>query len=252
MIETRHNFILRQVSQLGTVAISELAKALNVSEMTIRRDLREMENLGLLRRTLGGAASPTGRSYEPPLFMRNQVAVDAKARIGKAAADFVETGESIALDIGSTTFELAKNLITKRNLTVLTPSLNIANLFINKPEIRTIITGGIIRSSEGSLIGQLPILAFEELFVDKAFLALGGLSCSAHCSEFNWEDSLVKKAMIKSAREVIAVVDSTKFEVTAFTQVCKFTSLSKLITNERPKDGLYEELRRNNVEVIVA
>lgn len=252
MAENRHQYILRKIYEEGTVSISDLALRLNVSEMTIRRDLKILEDDHLLKRTHGGAASASGRSYEPPLMIRNESEMEAKINIGKFAANLVENGDSIALDIGSTTFEVAKNLVSKKNLTIITPGLYIANLFLNKPDIRTILPGGIIRHGEGSLTGQLTKLAFEGLFVDKLFLGLGGISSQAGCTEYNWEDSLVKQAMLKSAKEVIAVVDATKFEIIAFAQVCPLSGIKRLITNRPPPDSLYQALKEANVKIDVA
>lgn len=252
MIENRQNYILKKINEDGSATIIDLAAELKVSEMTIRRDLKILEDEHLIKRMHGGASSASGRSYEPPLIIRNESEKEAKINIGKCAANFVENGDSIAIDIGSTTYEVAKNLASKKNLTIITPGLYIANLFFNKPDIRTILPGGIIRHGEGSLTGPLTKLAFEGLFVDKLFLGLGGISSQAGCTEYNWEDSLVKQAMLKSAKEVIAVVDATKFEIIAFAQVCPLSSLKRLITNKTPPDSLYLALKEANVEIDVA
>lgn len=252
MIENRHNHILRKIDKEGLVTIVELASDLKVSEMTIRRDLKILEDQNLLKRIHGGASSASGRSYEPPLIIRSEFEKEAKVNIGKCASSFVENGDSIAIDIGSTTYEVAKNLTMKRNLTVITPGLYIANLFFDRPDIKTILPGGIVRHGEGSLTGHLTELAFNGLFVDKLFLGLGGISSQAGCTEYNWEDSLVKQAMVKSAKEVIAVVDATKFEKIVFAQVCGLSSLKKIITNKTPPDNLFLALREAQVEIVVA
>lgn len=252
LIENRHNLILQRLNKEGQVFISELASQFQVSEMTIRRDLKELEAAHLLKRVHGGAVIASGRSYEPPLLIRNQSEIESKARIGEFAADLIEDGDSIAIDVGSTTFEFAKRLVNKKNLTLITPGLYIANLFLNKPDIRTILPGGIIRHSEGSLTGQLTVKAFEGLFVDKLFLGMGGISAQAGCTEYNWEDAVVKQAMIKSAKEVIALADASKFGVIAFAQICPLSSLRRLITNVRPPKSLYEALKRANVQVDIA
>ena len=163
MIENRNTFILQKINEEGKVSITELANELNVSEMTIRRDLMELEAEHLLKRVYGGAISASGRSYEPPLMIRSESEIEAKVNIGKFAASLVEDGDSLAIDIGSTTYEVAKNLTAKKNLTIITPGLYIANLFLNKPDIRTILPGGIIRHGEGSLTGQLTTQAFSSL-----------------------------------------------------------------------------------------
>ena len=252
LIENRHNLILQKLNREGQVAIGELAMQFDVSEMTIRRDLKELEAAHLLRRVHGGAVIASGRSYEPPLLIRNEAEIDAKAQIGKYASALVEDGDSIAIDIGSTTYEFAKQLVEKKNLTLITPGLYIANLFLNKPDIRTILPGGIIRHGEGSLTGQLTTKAFEGLFVDKLFLGMGGISSQAGCTEYNWDDAIVKQAMIKSAKEVIVLADASKFEVIAFAQICPLSSVKRLITNRMPPEPLYEALKKANVQIDIA
>lgn len=251
MIENRHNSILRKLRDEGEVTINELAAWLNVSEMTIRRDLKEMEAEQLLKRVHGGAVIATGRSYEPPLLIRSETEIEAKALIGEFAANLVEDGDSVAIDIGSTTYELAKNLAGKNNLTIITPGLYIANLFLNKPNIRMILAGGIIRHGEGSLTGQLTVKAFEGLFVDKLFLGMGGISAHAGCTEYNWDDAIVKQAMVRSAKEVIALVDASKFDVVAFAQICPLPDLNRLITNQMPTGDLLQALKDADVEIVV-
>jgi DeoR/GlpR family transcriptional regulator of sugar metabolism len=202
--------------------------------------------------TGGGAVIASGRSYEPPLLIRSETQIEAKSSIGKLAADLVEDGDSLAIDIGSTTYELAKNLVSKMNLTIITPGLYIANLFMSKPDIRTILPGGIIRHSEGSLTGQLTVKAFEDLFVDKLFLGMGGINAQAGCTEYNWDDANVKQAMIKSAKEVIALVDASKFNVIAFARICPLSRLKRMITNQAPPNDLYQALKEANVEIDLA
>lgn len=252
LIENRHKLILKQLNKEGEVSISGLAAILNVSEMTIRRDLKELEAEHLLKRVHGGAVIASGRSYEPPLLIRSESETLAKAQIGDCAAALVEDGDSIAIDIGSTTYELARKLVKKKNLTILTPSLVIANLFLNNPDVRVILPGGIVRHGEGSLTGQLTTKAFEGLFVDRLFLGMGGINSLAGCTDYNWEDAIVKQAMIKSAKEVIGLVDATKFEVIAFAQICPLASLKRLVSNLQPPDSLHKALNQAKVEFELA
>jgi DeoR/GlpR family transcriptional regulator of sugar metabolism len=248
----RREHILKEIENVGTVSVLELATSLNVSSMTIRRDLINLEQEGLIRRIYGGAVSDIRRAYEPPLALRSAQASTAKQLIGKTAAELVGEGDTVALDVGSTTFEVAKNLVDRRNLTIVTPSLHVANLFINQPDVRLILPGGIVRRGEASLIGGLTLQAFDGLFVDRLFLGVGCLDATTGLTEFNWEDTQVKQAMIKSAKEVIAVVDSTKFGKVAFARVCHFNSIHKLVTDRPPPDPILAKLNQANVKIVLA
>lgn len=252
LAEERRRRILEIVESEGSVSVEALAQRFRVSEMTIRRDLRLLEQNGLLRRVHGGATSSRGRSYEPPFLLRIRERAEAKARIGAAAANLVRDGDSIALDVGTTTLEIARCLGNRKNLTVITPSLHIANALSNLSTIRLIVTGGILRPVELSLVGHLAERAFQEFFVDKLFLGIGGISLEAGLTEFNLEDAQVKKAMLKSAKECIVVADASKLGNIAFASVAPLSSVHKLITDTSADPEFVARLREIGIEVILA
>ena len=215
--------------------------------MTIRRDLAELERAGLVRRVHGGAVNARGRSFEPPLLLRSSEKRESKALIGRMAAELVADGDSLALDIGTTTYELARNLVGRHNLTIITPSLHIANLLLNEPDITVIVTGGIVRRGEASLIGDLAVRAFKGLFVDRLFLGAGGVDSHAGVTEYNWDDALVKRAMTQSAKETILLADASKFERVAFASVAPLSAIHRLVTDKPPPPSLLEALRASQV-----
>jgi len=248
----RKAYILNKLDANGLVEINALVEELAVSGMTIRRDLIELEKEGLLRRVHGGAVNSRGRSYEPALRVRSSRNIQAKQKIGKYAAELVEEGDAIALDVGSTTMEIAKNLPSSYNLTILTSSLLIANELYNQPLFRVVLSGGIIRREEGSLIGDLAVSAYKGLYIDKLFLGLGGIGKGVGLTEYNWEDVLVKKAMIKSAKEIYVVADSSKFNRTAFVSIANFDEIHHLITDRMPEKEILSELQNAGVTLHLA
>jgi DeoR/GlpR family transcriptional regulator of sugar metabolism len=250
--EDRHTFILRQIEDRGSVSVVDLASQLGVSEMTIRRDLTDLEKEGGIRRVHGGAVGARGRSYEPPLILREAENQDAKVRIGKMAASLVAEGDSIALDIGSTTLEIARHLVGRRNLTVVTSSLHIATLIYTEPEIRLILTGGIVRHGESSMIGDLARHAYQALHVDRLFLAVAAVDAEAGLTEYNWDDALVKQAMIESAKEVILVADSSKFDRVAFARVAPLGAVHQIVTDRAPSGALSAALQRSGTRIRLA
>jgi DeoR/GlpR family transcriptional regulator of sugar metabolism len=250
--EGRRSSILEWIEQQGTGSLAELSRALNVSEMTIRRDLEALERGGMIRRIRGGAISTRGRSYEPPYLTRAVQASQAKQHIGDVAARMVVDGDSLALDTGTTTFEVARRLVGRRNLTIVTPSLRIANLLAGQPDIRLILSGGIVRPGEASMVGELPRQAFRGLFVDKLFLGVGCIDAGAGLTEYNWDDTLVKQAMIRSAKRVIVVADASKFGKIAFAHVAPLEAMHVLVTDAAPPATLRERLNAVGVKVVVA
>lgn len=247
----RHQFILEQIEQRGSVNVLELAEVLNVSDMTVRRDLTELEKLGLVRRFHGGAISARGRSYEPPLFTRSIAYVKEKELIGQYAAEMVVEGNSIALDIGTTVYQVAVNLKDTNNITLITPSIPIAELFYERSDVRLIIPGGVVRPTEKSMVGEFARRNLEQLFVDRLFLGAGAIDSEAGITEFNIDDALIKQVMIKNAKEVVLVADSSKFQKVTFAFVAPLKSVNHLITNSLPPSDLLQCLKTNGVAVHV-
>jgi len=251
-LANRHRTIISAVELQGTVRVSELAKLLDVTEMTIRRDLSQLEREGLVKRVHGGGISIRGRSYEPTLALRNTVHVEQKRRIAQQAARLVVEGDFIALDVGSTTYELARCLSARRNLTIITPSLLIATVLANHPDIRLIVPGGIVRIGETSMIGELSQRALEMFHTDRLFLGVGGIDAGAGLTEYNWDDTLVKQAMLKTAKQVIAVADASKFDRIATLEIAPLEVMDILVTDQPPPPALSEALERAHVNVILA
>jgi DeoR/GlpR family transcriptional regulator of sugar metabolism len=248
----RQRAILSAVEAQGTVRVSELARQFGVTEMTIRRDLDELERKELVKRIHGGGVSARGRFYEPTLTLRNTVHIEQKQRIARAAAELVQEGDMVALDVGSTTYEVGRCLIGHRNLTIITPSLLIATLFVNQPDIRLILPGGIVRPGETAMIGELSHRAFEIFNVDKLFLGVGGIDAQAGLTEYNWDDAQVKQAMLRSSKQTIVLADASKFNHIATVKVAQFEAVQCLVTDQPPPPAIASAMERAHVGVIVA
>jgi DeoR/GlpR family transcriptional regulator of sugar metabolism len=247
----RHQVIVNKLESQGSVSVSDLVKEFGVSEMTIRRDLVILENKGLLRRVHGGALSQRGRSYEPPYMIRSTENMDSKQRIGQFAASLVNNGDSLTLDIGTTTLEIAKNLHSKNDLTIITPSLQIANELVSHPGIRLILSGGVLRPGELSMVGHLAERIFDEFYVDKLFLGAGAFDVRTGASEFNIEDALVKRAMVKTAKQVILVADSSKFNQVALTSIVDLKSIHTIVTDNELDPIIVSNLNEEGIEVFL-
>ena len=250
--EERHQIILNILENQGSVLVTDLVSQFDVSEMTIRRDLDVLERKGLLRRVHGGAVSDRGRSYEPPFLSRSTTHQEEKERIGKMAAELVRSGDSITLDVGTTTLEVARHLAEKQNLTIITPCFQIASLLCENPSIRLILTGGILRHSELSMVGHLAERVFDEFYVDKLFLAAAGVDFDSGLTEYNLEDTLVKQAMIRTAKQVILVTDSSKFNRVAFTAIAPIDVIDTVVTDRSVAPSIVSKLKDLDIDVILA
>ena len=252
----RQSQVMEILQEKGRISIPEMCQQFGISDMTARRDLNEMDRLGLLRRIHGGAVVNLGRSYEPPYQMRSTKNQSAKACIGAKAAELIYDGDSIALDVGTTTLEIVKELKGKRNLTIITNSLQIANMVVDnlslENDARLILTGGVVRPRELSMIGSVTERAYQEFHVDKAFIGIGGISLEDGLTEYNIEDAIIKRMLLASAREKIVVADASKFGVTTFASVAPLKSADRIVTDPAVPLEMIEQIKTLGVEIILA
>jgi DeoR/GlpR family transcriptional regulator of sugar metabolism len=253
--EERHRKILDVIAEEGRITVAQICEMFSVSEMTARRDLRILDRQGLLRRVHGGAVSSLGRSYEPPYNLRVTQAVEVKQAIGRKAAEMVIEGDSIALDVGTTTLEIARALKDKHNLTIITASLTIANEIASQfslgSDVRLILTGGILREREFSMIGHIAERAYRDLHVDKAFIGIGGLDLKEGLTEYNLEDALVKRPLLQSARKRIVVAEGSKLGRITFATIGPLSAIQTLITDRSAPEDITAELENMGIQVLV-
>ena len=248
--DLRRRAILTKLKDSGEVIITKLVEEFGTSSMTIRRDLEFLEMEGLARRVRGGAISSLGRSYEPPIALRAGTANQAKLNIGRAAADLIHENETVIIDVGTTTLELAKALNRNLKFTAITSSLQIATELSTKPEIRTIVTGGVLRTGEMSMIGTTAENALTNFNCDTVFLGVGGISAENGLTEFNLEDAQVKQSAIKASRRCIVLADASKLGKVAFATVAAADQIDVLITDAEPNNPVIVALEQLGVDVI--
>jgi DeoR/GlpR family transcriptional regulator of sugar metabolism len=248
----RHDLILRLLEADGRVSVAALSTQTSVSEMTIRRDLETLESAGALSRVHGGAVPAQSQSYEPPFAVRAARHVEAKRRIGTAAAGLVHDGETVILDAGTTTIEVANALRGRRNLRLLALSLHIADMLVDEPGLTVMLPGGTARPGERSLIGELVLRGFRDLSFDTVFLTAGGVDLEHGISEYNLDDAAVKRAAFASARRRIAVADSSKLDRAAFARVAPLEQLDVLVTDDNAPPEFVKAVREIGVEVVLA
>lgn len=247
MKQQRQSEIVRILDDRGLATVTQLSDRFDVSEMTIRRDLLDLETAGLVRRVHGGATRSLGRAFEPPFRVRLASSHPAKRAIAKAATRHIREGDAIGLDVGSTVIEMVSEFVPIDNLTVVTASLRVANkvseLHALERSIRLIVTGGITRADELSLVGQRAIDTYRDIRLDTAFISVGGLALQGGATEFNLEDADVKRAMIVSSRDVIVLADSNKFHQTGFAHVMDLQRASLIITDDGIDPAIEADLR---------
>jgi DeoR/GlpR family transcriptional regulator of sugar metabolism len=248
----RSELTLQALHASGRVEVGDLASRFDVSEMTVRRDLEELERLGLCRRVHGGAVPSVSRSYEPPFALRMGLAPEAKARIATAVADLLPSGETVMLDTGTTTAAVAQALRGRDNLTILTASLPIASTLADEPGLRVIVLGGLLRPGEHSMVGALTLQAMEQFHVDTCVLGAGGVDADAGLTEFHLEDAAVKRAVVARSGRVVVAADATKLGTVAFATVCPVDRVSTIVTDADPNSTPSVALRDLGVDLVTA
>lgn len=235
----------------GHLTVSELAQRFGVSEMTIRRDLKQLASMGLVQREHGRAVYPQTSQARNAIFLtRLGEAQREKMAIGQAAVDLINEGESIILDSGTTTLAIALAL-TKKCI-VITNSLPVAEILGMRSEITTVLTGGEVQRATFSLTGPMTRENFSGFNADKLFLAATGVSIEKGLSTTNMVESEVKQAMINSAKEVILVAHSAKIGQVYYYTFARWDKINKLITDSNIDPVLQKKIEEYGVKVIIA
>lgn len=248
----RREKILALLKEDGSAKVVDLAKLFKVTEVTIRQDLEKLEAEDLIIKEHGGAylkyAFDTARSFS----LMNQENLDKKALIAQKCLDFIEVGDTIILDSGSTTTEIAKKLIGFKHLTVITNAINIAMMLGSEPGIEVIMTGGEFKPPTLSLTGQKAADFFKGINVQKLFLATAGISLKAGLTYPSINDIVVKKAMIDAAVTTYLVADSTKMGKSAFASLGALSLIDYIITDNGISKNEKDHFRKNDIELVIA
>lgn len=248
----RQNRILQLINEHQRVTVAQLSQALGVSDMTIRRDLARLEERGVLRRTHGGAVLLKYPPGDLPYYAREGEQLEEKEAIARLAAEMVQDGDTIVLDAGTTIAHLARRLIGKRHLTVITNSLYVINILLGAPDITVINTGGTLWVPTASFVGPLAVAALRRFTADKAFLATPAISLEAGVTNSNLYEAEVKAVMLEIARQKILLADHTKFGRTSYAIVAPIQAFDHLVTDEKTPAKVVAHIRTAGVDVRIA
>lgn len=247
----RQQQIAQVIRERKRATVAELSEHFGVSEATIRRDLEKLDSQGEIQRAHGGAVAVEQAAPEPPVVHRLVENEEEKRRIGQAAARLVQDSDVIFLGSGTTTLEVARHLDSKKNLTVITNALNIANQLADKPDITIIVTGGLLRHSELSLIGHITEQALKELRADKVIMGMRAISIEEGLTNDYLPETITDRTIIQFAPEVILVADHSKFGKVSTALVASITSISKIVTDTAVPAEIINAIKELGIEVIM-
>lgn len=248
----RRDRIARIVEEHGRARVTGLAAQFGVSAVTIRKDLLALEAAGRVLRAHGGAIAPNQSRPELSFEIRERLQQDEKARIGAAGAALVRDGDSIVMDASTTALSVARHLKGHggwSQLTVITNGLRLASELAGHPGITVLMLGGRVRWEALSVVGQLGDGLFSRVNVQKAFVGAAGFTLESGLADATDEEAQIKRSMVAAAREVIAIVDHTKWERAAFATFCPTDQISVVLTDQSSPDAMVRALRDRGVEV---
>lgn len=248
-LEERRGIIIEILNKQGRCRVVDLAQELDVSEVTVRQDLDIMEKQGLLRRTHGGAILSPKISYERSFQFEETSFRAEKERIGKAAAELVSDGDTIILDVGTTVTEVARNLISRKGLTVFTNALNIALLLEDYPAISVIVTGGTLRAKQHSLVNPYGRFILEKIHADLVFIGANGIEFKHGLTNVNIAEAEIKSFFIQAARRRVVVCDSSKVGNVALAKITGLDQVDLLITDDQADPEEVTRLKEVGLEV---
>lgn len=248
----RQQAILDLLQQRQRITVAEICAIFDVSEATARRDLETLATQGVIQRVRGGAILSKPAAPEPPLLERAREQAEAKARIGRVAAQLIHDGESVFLGSGTTVLEVARNLRTRRGLTVITNSLPVINMLADVSDITLVSLGGVLRPSELSFIGHITELALAEVRAEKVIIGIRAVSLEHGLTNDYLPETLTDRAILKVGRQVIVVADHTKLGTVASAYVAPLEAVNTLVTDRDADADFVQALRARGIQVILA
>ena len=248
----RRQRITDWIEEEGSARVRELAQAFNVTEATIRQDLERLEEAGRITREHGGAFLNSVPKQVASHALHHQVEMGRKQKIGKLAASLVDSNETIIFDAGTTTTEVANELIGRENLTIITNALNIAMMLGSVPGFSVHMPGGEFKPPTLSLTGDKSVDYFRDILAGKLFLATAGVDVNLGLTYPSFADLQLKQAMIQAAQHVYLVADATKINKPSFTRLGDLDLIQTFITDDGISDVQAKEFESRGIELMIA
>ncbi|WP_410514623.1 DeoR/GlpR family DNA-binding transcription regulator [Paenibacillus sp. BR2-3] len=247
--EERKRSIVQFVEKHSRGSVQELSQEMGVSESTVRRDLKELEEARLLKRTHGGAVSLQSVNFEAAISDKEDQYLDEKLRIARKAVEMIEAGDAILLDGGTTTLQIARELKTFSDIKVITNSIMVLNELKDCRNIEVSITGGMLRPDTMAFVGPMTERSLEMVRVDKAFLGTNGMDLHEGITTPNMLEAATKRKMISVAKQVVLVADHSKIGQVSFGKVADLDEMDYCIFDSETPENFVREITKMGVTV---
>ena len=247
----RHQHILTRLKKEGSVSVVDLCNELNVSSVTIRKDLKMLEEKELVFRTHGGGTLTNPYTADRPVKEKAMIRSGEKSGIGAAAARLIEPNDCILIASGTTVLSLAKNIQPKGNLTVITAALNVAIELIHHQDIEVIQLAGPIRKSSSSVTGLYAEKMLQDFSCSKLFLGVDGIDVEFGLTTTNMMEAQLNRRMIAASQKTIVLADSSKFGKRGFGRICGLEDIEQVITDSNISEHMVDTLKGLGIEVSI-
>ena len=247
----RHQHIISKLKKEGMVKVVDLCQELNVSSVTIRKDLKLLEDKELLYRTHGGGTLSNPYTVDRPVNEKAMIHSGEKSGIGEMAARLIEPNDCILIASGTTVLSLAKNIQPRGTLTVITAALNVAMELAHQPNIEVVQLPGMIRKSSSSVTGIYAEKMLEDFSCSKLFLGVDGIDPEFGLTTTNMMEAQLNKKMIAASQKTIVLADSSKFGKRGFGRICPLEDIEQVITDSNISDHMMETLKGMGIEVTI-
>jgi DeoR family transcriptional regulator of aga operon len=247
----RHRYILDQLEKKGLLTVSDLAKELNVTMVTVRKDLKILEEKGLLFRSHGSATLVSPYVSDRSVQVKKLEQVEEKGRIAQKALDYLEPNEAIIIGSGTTVGAFAQAIPRNYPLTVLTAAMNVALALIDTTELELVQLGGVVRKSSSSAVGHFAEEMLKSFACNKLFLSVDGISLEHGLTTSNMMEAHLNAEMIRSVQKTIVLADSQKFGRKGFGKICELEDIDVIITDAGIPEIYRERLEEKGIELVL-
>lgn len=251
-ITERHEYILNKIKEHNKISIQELCDEMNVSSVTIRKDLKLLEDKHLLFRTKGGASSNNPYATDKPILIKESINFDEKNKIAKKAIELIKDNDSILIGSGTTASALARYLNPSEKITVITPALRVAIELCNKPNIEVLQLGGLIRPNSSSVAGQYAMRILDEISCGIVFIGVDGIDLDFGITISNLTEATLNQKMISTSQKVVILADSSKFGRRGLGKICNIEDVDYIVTDNNISSTYINVLEESGIKVIIA
>ncbi len=245
----RHRVILNEIEKKGYITVQEISQQLNVSEVTIRKDLKQLEERKMLLRSHGGASPLSSLIYDRHIDEKEKIMVDEKLRIADAANQLVKKDDRIIIASGTTVLYFARKISMSEPITVITPSVKVSLTLCYNPSVEIMQLGGGMRKSSATVIGPYAEQFLSGLMCNKLFIGVDGIDIEFGLTTSNLAEAHLNHYMLEAAKEIIVLADSSKFGKQGFGKICDIERVHHIITDKNAPQNVVQIIRDKGIEI---